>query len=230
MEKHTVAPKLRLRVGLLSYLFPSLAASRFNLEAPFSLEEACERLEKLEDVRGFREEPQSSLLFQSKPFSVTERSKKTVRVNPIEVGLAPLDADTYRYQVSLDEDQFRVIVRGYLKRWEAGSTVVSGRVWFDIHYLGLLVRSFLFAAIGYFVLNLFYAALSFAGFIETLANLNSVIFQLLSPPTAVYTVAIIWLVIFTLMWFNAVVFPTQIRRGNLMMRLEDMLLYPYLGS
>jgi len=228
MEKHAIRSTLRLRVGLLSYLFPSFAASRFDLEAPFSLEEACYRLEKLERVRGSKEIPKGLSLFDATPDRPTGRSSTTIPVQPIEVRLAPLDADTYRYQVTLDEDRFRVVVRGYLKRWDTGSTMVNGRVWFDVHYFGLLVQSLVFTAAGMALLFFLAYGINFSPR-SSLQVLNSVIAQFLNPSNRTLTMIRVWLLVMAVIWFNAVVLHVHTRRNQLMTRLEDMLLYPYLG-
>lgn len=234
IEKRAGGRGLRQSVGWLAALFPSLAASRFDLEAPLTLEETCARLEKLTQVRKVVT-AQDGLwnnvlddMVMAKGSSQQHSTSKII--SPIEVRMVSIDADTVRYEVVQREARFRIVIRGYLKRWEAGSTVVNGKVRFDLHYLSVLIKSLIYTPAG----------IVGSGVILFLLSLFPIFGQipLISTPLRVamrgdilpITLALFWLAVLAGVWFNDVILQAPGRRLALLERLEMLLLMPSGGA
>lgn len=229
--------RARQSVGLLPYWLPSHAASGFDLEVALTLEEARDRLDKIAQVRRtipFEENMPSrlwgSFLATNRRGLMPQNPTRTI-MSPIELQAVMLDDDTYRYQILLNEDRFRVEVRGYLKRWEGDSTVVNGRVRFKPRYLDLLFRSVLYTigAGAFFAGTLF--VLYFLSFFVRLPDAIYHLYDLVAEPNTVKILAfVVWLLALAAVWFNDVVLRANASRNQLMTRIEDMMLFSYLGK
>lgn len=210
LETHKSVRRRRQSVSLFSFLFPSFFPSAFDLEAPLTLEGVCARLEKLPRVRISRSVASSGALMS---FLAGEEHPTSISVAPIDLALAYRDDDTYLYRADLHDVRYRVSVVGYLKRWEANSTVLTGRVYFDLHYAGLFLKSLWYTlAIGAVSLVVTYVLL-FWGFR---------FFPLLMNNPVIY--AALWLVVLAALWLNDVIVPAHRGRERLVTRLGDMLL------
>ncbi len=229
--------RARQTVGLLPYLFPSMAASSFDLEAPYRLEDTHERLSKMTQVRRpvpYDEGVAGSLLGMfasrgSKAF-MPDRPTTTL-ISPIEIQSVLLDDDTYRYEIVLNERRFRVVVRGYIKRWEEWTTVVNGKVRFDLHYMSLLLKSVLYTlGVGALTFGIWFSGW-YLGFYVRLPDAVYQLFNTLAQPDTVKILAIpVWLLVLAAIWFNDVVLRAHTSRNQLMLRIEDMLFLPYVGN
>lgn len=218
MEKRKQGRRVRQSVGLLAFLFPSSVPSGFDLEAPLMLEETRERLQKLSHVRVSRSagssDPLLSLLSR-------ESQPGTISVAPIEVALVYRDDDTYQYRVDFNDEQFKVRVRGYLKRWEQTSTLVTGSVQVDQHYLGFLFKSLVYTGVAAVLTLLAVVIIQFFGFAPGL---------LILLQTQPQFLLLFWPVILVGLWLNDVVVPVRNGRNRLVTRIEDMLLFPHLAE
>jgi hypothetical protein len=200
--------KARQSVGVFSYLFPSFVSSGFDLEAPLSLEEARTRLEKVSRVRTTQKVSYGD-------------DEMTISVAPIDVGFMPMDDDTYRYRADLHHPRYRITVVGYLKRWEQVSTVLTGRVYFDLHYIGLLFKSAMYAA-GAMLATIFLIVL-----IGVLFNAHQFYLWLVAWGIGAPWILLLWWpVIFIILWLHEVIAPAHVGRTRLVTRIEDMLLFP----
>ncbi len=216
MEKR--APRLKQSVGILSYLFPSFFPSAFDLEAPLTLEEALARLEKLPRVRVSRAPAFTYDLLM--PYSPLRTEIQTVSVAPIDLALARRDDDTYQYRADLSDARFKITVKGYLKRWESLSTVVTGRVYFDLHYAAIFVKSVLYSIGAGLVALVISSLLGIFTGLNLLAIFGQYPLLMLLP----------WLGVLVALWLNEVVVPAHIGRERLVTRIEDMVLLPGLGG
>jgi hypothetical protein len=214
----------RHTIGLWAYLFPTWVPSRFDLEAPFTLEETRRRLTRLANLRASRA-PSGWHVLLSVLFGRMINEPTEVTVTPLQVQMDRRDPDTYRYDLQLEQRGFNIAVQGYVKRWEAGSTLVTGKIFFDLHYSTVLIKSLLFAA-G------LAAALTLAAYMLQIFLWSPLAAQILAVMTRSaslpWMLALIWLTTLVLLWLNDVVFPAHSRRGELLMRIEDKLLLPYL--
>jgi len=224
-------------VGLIPYLFPSMAASSFDLEAPLRLEDTRERLDKLAQLRRpvpYDEGVTGSLwgMFASRGSKAfMPDSPTTTLLSPIEIRSVLVDDDTYRYEIVLNEQRFRVVVRGYIKRWEDWSTVLNGKVRFDLHYVSLLLKSVLYTiGAGALIFGVWFISW-FIGFYVRLPDAIYQLFNTLSQPDTVKILIIpLWLLVLAFLWFNDVVLRAHASRSQLMIRIEDMLFLPYAGK
>lgn len=210
VEKHDSIRRRKQTVSLMSFLFPSFFPSAFDLEAPLPLEDVGTRLEKLPRVRISRE---ARLVHESLiPFPNISVENQTLSVAPFDFQLAYRD-DTYMYRADLDDPRYRVSVVGYLKRWEAMSTVLTGRIYFNLHYVGVILKSLLYAAVIGIVSLVVSYILLFGGI---------GLYFVLSTNPAIFVA--VWLVVLAALWLNDVVVPAHKGRERLVTRLEDMLL------
>lgn len=196
------------------------------METPFSLEEACERLQNMERVKGMREVPGSG---GTSRYSGAFRSRRMwdfVEVRPISVNMGALDPDTIRYQLIFSEARFQIVVYGFLKRWDVGTTVLTGSVYCKVHLLGFLLRT------------IFYTIMAVGGLvfitnaIKPTASLTPIVHMLqflIAKPNIYFTIAATTAITMMLLWLNNIVFFAHRRRTELMTRLEDMMTFPYLG-
>ncbi len=216
-EKQHSIRRRKQTVSLLSFLFPSFFPSSFDLEAPLTLEDVCARLEKLPRVRITR---QVGLTYESfLPFSRAAVETPTISVAPFDFHLAYRDDDTYLYRADLDDARYKVSVAGYLKRWEAMSTVLTGRVYFNLHYVGVLFKSLVYT-FGATLSTMFLIGLAVLFRFELM---GAVIFTLMDSP---WLLLLWWPIILVALWLNDVVVPAHKGRERLVTRLEDMLLLP----
>jgi hypothetical protein len=238
-SRATEESRLRQHKGMLPFLFPSFAASHFDAEIPFTLEETRERLAKLARIRmraSGKPNVFISLLSNMSPFNAYRFNNITgldpasaKAIAPIDVDMKMRDDDTYLYRVALHEERFRVLITGYLKRWEQESTVVTGSVRVVIAYLPLLLRSLLLGfvlLIGMTVLVL--AVARFGLLLPSLQPLATRLNELVATiaqgtVSKIGVVAVLWLLAFMWVWFNDVVLGAAARRNHLLMRLEDVL-------
>ncbi len=226
VEKRKRDWALRQTVGMLAYWFPSWRPSGFDLEAPLILEDARGRLAKLSQVRATRAAPIAQMVLVSflsgLRGNIFHHERTSVSVAPIQLNMDKWDDDTYRYHVNLENDGFNITVQGYLKRWEADSTLVTGKIYFDMHYLGLLFKSLFITLIAGSGLGLFlFFAQFFRVFVSAWELGSRILNQIMLMPGILF---LLWLVVFATLWINDVVFPAQIRRNQLVTRIEDMLL------
>lgn len=231
ITKNTDSHRLRHRTGFLPYFFPSFAASRFDMEVSFSLEETLQRLKRLEQIRASKAIPVWNNLVEDllTPHGnrINFASRDSVRVAPMEVEVVKLDDDTYRYLVSLDDHQFRVNGRGYLKRWEIHSTVVNGNLTCDLHYFSVLVKSIVYTISIITILIALLIILNVASFFTGAFWPGELLMTLVNNPTLLLVIAPpIWLVALGWSWFNDVVLRAQMRRKHLLTRIEDSMLFP----
>ncbi|MBI5668665.1 MAG: hypothetical protein HZC41_11720 [Chloroflexi bacterium] len=211
---------IRQQVGLLAYFFPSFFASGFDLEALLPLEQAGSRLEDLTRVRMSKSVPLGEKFWMTVLSDDRTGGPTTISTAPIAVTFEPADADTLRYRLNLHDDLFQINVRGTLKRWEQNSTVVLGKIQFDLHYTGILIKSFLWlvaalVAGGFVFLALRYR-LNAAWMLYEVARLEALPALLL----------VAWLLALAAVWVNDVVSPANARRYQLVTRIEDTLLFP----
>ncbi len=212
---------VKQQIGLLAYFFPSWFASGFDMEALLPIEHVYNRLEDLSRVRvsqptSVAEQFWMSLLSQTR----LGDWPATVSRAPIAVTFDGQDADTYRYSVDLYDDLFRIRVRGYLKRWEQDSTLITGKIQFDLHYASILLKS-LFWLAGVVV----------AGGLALLAlpyrlNIGWMIYDLLRLESLPALLVLVWLAVLAAVWINDVVAPANAKRHRLITRIEDTLLLP----
>jgi hypothetical protein len=231
IAKNTDSHRLRHRTGFLPYFFPSFAASHFDMEVSFRLEETLQRLKRLEQIRASKPIPvwnnlvEDLLIPQGSRHGVNLRD--SVRVAPIEVDMVRLDDDTYRYLVSLDDNQFRVNAKGYLKRWETWSTVVNGRLTCDLHYFNLLVKSLVYTISSIAVLISLLIVLNLASFFTGAFWPGQLIMELVvNPASLLMIVPLIWILLLVWLWINDVVLRAHLRRKHLLTRIEDTMLFP----
>lgn len=213
LEKQHSIRRRKQTVSLLSFLFPSFFPSAFDLEAPLPLEDVCARLEKLPRVRITRE---ATIVNEGMvPFPNIGAKAPTTSVAPFDFHLAYRDDDTYLYRADLDDARYKVSVAGYLKRWEAMSTVLTGRVYFNLHYVGVILKSVLYTAVmGIVTLAVSYLLWFYGVGLYLTLTRNPAIF------------AAVWLVVLAALWLNDVIVPAHKGRERLVTRLEDLLLLP----
>lgn len=221
-DKRKRRREARQRVSLLAYLLPSLAASTFELEAPLPVEEAAARLERLQQVRISR----SLSLFRwllAGLFAGRDAlyMPDSISAAPMAVRLEYLDDDTYRYQMDVSDDLFRIQARGYLKRWEPETTLVTGEIAFDVHYAGFLLRTLV--ALVIIALALALAAL----LLRYMVNVWWLLFDLTqAPPSQLAGLGgLLWAAAAAILWLNDVVAPAHDKRHRLVTRVEDLLLF-----
>ncbi len=222
---------IRQTVTLLAYLLPSLNPSSFELEAPFTLEETARRLSRLERVRVSRENPISQAILSDlmgntkggawRPANDTVSTSTT----PIDVSMAVLDDDTFRYLVQYHDDRFSITVKGFIKRWDGDTTFVTGKVHIDMHYIGLVVKSLIYAVLA---LGISLITLAAGQMFLFATELGQAIYDLYNQQLLKFMPLVFWLIALGILWLNEVVIPAQSRRIRLVTRIEDMLLIPFL--
>lgn len=221
-DKRKRRREARQRVSLLAYLLPPLAASTFELESLLPVEDAAARLERLAQVRISRSLPLfRSLLAGLFAGRDAVYLPDSVSAAPMTVRLEYLDDNTYRYQVDVSDDLFRIQTRGYLKRWEPETTLVTGEIAFDVHYAGFLLRT-LVALVG-LILVLGGAAL----LLRYMVNVWWLLHDLgQAPPGQLAGLGgLLWAAAAAILWLNDVVAPAHDKRHRLVTRVEDLLLF-----
>lgn len=226
---------LRQTVSLLAYLFPSINASQFELEAPFTLEETVRRLNRLERVRVSREVSLgqamlSEIMDNSERSGAWQKGSDALSTStaPIGVGKALLDDDTFRYVVQYHDERFNITIKGFMKRWDSYTTLVTGKVYVDTHLISVLVKSLIYAAVGFAIAMI--VLFSAQAFLYATPLGYSVVMLLQSRLLVSLMPILFWLVTLSVIWLNDVVVPAQTRRARLVTRIEDMLLIPFLVS
>ncbi len=221
-DKRKRRREARQQISLLAYLLPSLAASTFELEAPLPVEEAAAQLEQLQQVRISRSLPLfRSLLAGLFAGRDALYMPDSISAAPMAVRLEYLDDDTYRYQVDVSDDLFRIQARGCLKRWELETTLVTGEIAFDVHYASFLLRTLV--ALVIIVLALALAAL----LLRYMVNVWWLLYDLeQSPPGQLAGLGgLLWSVAAAILWLNDVVAPAHDKRHRLVTRVEDLLVF-----
>ncbi len=231
VAKNTNAHRLRHQTGFLPYVFPSVAASRFDMEVAFRLEETLRRLKRLEQVRASKSVPiwnnMVEDLLAPRGSRMNFMLRDSVRVAPMEVEMVKLDDDTYRYLVSLEDNQFRVNALGYLKRWETGSTVVNGNLTCDLHYFSVLMKSVVYTLSTIALLIALLIILNVVSFFTGTFWPGQLLMEVVNNPASLLVIAPpIWLVTLGWSWFNDVVLRAHMRRKHLLNRIEDTMLFP----
>lgn len=212
---------LRQQIGLLAYFFPSWFASGFDMEALLPIEHVYNRLEDLTRVRvskttSLGEQFWMSLLSDDR----LGDWPTTVSSAPIAVTFDGQDADTYQYHIDLHDDLFRIRVRGYLKRWEQDSTLVTGKIQFDLHYLSILLKSLGLLAVAAVVGSVGFLVLHYR------LNLAWMVYEGLRLDALPVLLLLVWLLALAVVWINDVVAPANAKRYRLVTRIEDTLLLP----
>ncbi|HEX2908341.1 MAG TPA: hypothetical protein VHO69_15825 [Phototrophicaceae bacterium] len=222
-EKAKLKRGIRQTVGVWAYFFPSLVASGFEMESALGLEDTSERLQNLSRIRISRPVSFFDKVMGAFVAGETVIDMPTSKLDrPVNVMFDSQDIDTYTYQLNFRDELFQVQVRGYLKRWEANSTLITGQVQFDLHYTKILfkvIKSFFIAvavAVGLAIsISLLQFRFSIFGFLLGETSLN----------TLLPLIGLLWLPVLAVVWINDVVAPAHLRRYRLVTRLEDALLY-----